>query len=219
MAESDVKERVGEAVSKGKRRVGLESPSAADADGKVGIVRGALKAFGQGDHDAFLDTLHEDVEWEAPTGENFPGHGGHRGRDAVRERFIEEAGRTYSEFGFHPDAFLDADDEDSVVVLGRFIGQGVEGDHLDVRAVQIWEFKGNTAVTVCTITDSGAFPEVVTEDRQKEWREEDSKKEREEAESEAKGDKDEPEAKSETDDSDDEKSERDDDSEHEERDD
>src|SRR3954447_9145309 len=205
MAESDVKERVGEAVSKGKRRVGLESPSAADADGKVGIVRGALKAFGQGDHDAFLDTLHEDVEWEAPTGENFPGHGGHRGRDAVRERFIEDAGRTYTEFGFHPDAFLEAESDDAVVVLGRFVGQGVEGDQLDVRGVQIWEFKGNTVATICTITDSAEFPELVTEDKQRDWQEEDREREREEREKDSDDDKDEPEAKGETerDDSDD----------------
>jgi len=197
MAETSVKDRIGEAVSKGKRRVGMEAPSAADADGRVGIVRGALRAYGQGDHDAFLDVMDEEVEWEGPPGKSFPGFGGHRGRDAVRERFIEDAGRTYTEFGFHPDAFLEAEEDDAVVVLGRFVGEGVEGDHLDARGVQIWEFKGNTVATICTITDSAVFPELVTEDKQREWQEEDREKEREERESDDKNDQDEPEAKGE----------------------
>src|SRR5258705_12775244 len=122
MADTSVTDKVGEVVSKGKRRFGMEAPSAADAEGRVGIVRGALRAFGEGDHDAFLDALHEEVAWEAPDGEHFPGRGRHSGREAVRERFIEEAGRTYTEFGFRPESFLDADDEDAVVVIGRFIG-------------------------------------------------------------------------------------------------
>ena len=198
MAETSVKDRIGEAVSKGKRRVGMEAPSAADADGRVGIVRGALRAYGQGDHDAFLDVMDDEVEWEGPAGKSFPGSGGHRGRDAVRERFIEDAGRTYTEFGFHPDAFLEAESDDAVVVLGRFVGQGVEGDQLDVRGVQIWEFKGNTVATICTITDSAEFPELVTEDKQRDWQEEDREREREEREKDSDDDKDEPEAKGET---------------------
>ena len=57
MAEGSVKEQVGDLVSHAKRRVGVEQPSAADDDGRVGIVRGALRAFGDGDTNGFLDTL------------------------------------------------------------------------------------------------------------------------------------------------------------------
>src|SRR3954468_11808264 len=126
---------VGEVVSKGKGRLGMETPSAADADGRVGIVRGALRSFGEGDHDAFLDTLHDDVTWEAPDGDHFPGGGTQSGSDAVRESFIGDASRPYTKFGFRPESFLDADDEDAVVVMGRFIGEAVEGDKLDTEAV------------------------------------------------------------------------------------
>src|SRR4051812_28947878 len=177
MTDSSVKEHVGEALSKGKRRLGMETPSAADAGGRVGIVRGALRAFGEGDHDGFLDVMDDEVAWHAPRSDHFPGGGDHTGRDAVRERFIGDAGRTYTEFGFTPESFLDADEESAVVVIGRFEGKGVEGDQVDAQAVQVWEFKGNSAVQVRTVTDSAAFPEVVTEDKQREWQEEDRKKE------------------------------------------
>src|SRR3954453_5222449 len=194
MTESGVKERVGEAVSKGKRRFGLEEPPAAEAGGLVGIVRGALRAFGEGDHDAFLDVMSEDVTWEAPDGDRFPGKGRHSGCDAVRERFVGDIDRTYTEFGFRPESFLDAaDDEDAVVTVGRFVGKGVQGDTLDAPGVQIWDFKGNTATRVRIITDTAQFPEVITEDRQREFEEEED---REEKEAEAK--KDDPEGKSES---------------------
>ena len=73
MPETSVREQVGEIVSNAKRRVGLETPSAADADGNVGIVRGALQAFGEGDIDGFVDALKDDVAWEGPSGKHFPG--------------------------------------------------------------------------------------------------------------------------------------------------
>jgi ketosteroid isomerase-like protein len=190
---------VEEVVSKGKRRLGLETPSAADADGNVGIVRGALRAFGEGDHDAFLDTLHDDVAWEAPDKGRFPGGGTQSGCDAVRENFIGDASRTYTKFGFRPESYLDADDEDAVVVMGRFIGEGVQGDKLDTEGVQVWEFQGNSAVRVRTIADSAAFPEVVTERQQEKWREEDKEaEEREKREEQEKDSDDDDEPKSES---------------------
>src|SRR3954451_15631817 len=198
MTESGVKERVEDAVSKGKRRFALEEPPAAEAGGLVGIVRGALRAFGEGDHDAFLDVLSEDVTWEAPDGEHFPGKGRQSGCDAVRERFVADIDRTYTEFGFRPESFLDAaDDEDAVVTVGRFVGKGVQGDTLDAPGVQIWDFKGNTATRVRIITDTAQFPEVITEDKQRELEEEDREKESEDKEAEAK--KKDPEGKSESD--------------------
>src|SRR4051795_11260202 len=191
MTESGVKERVGEAVSKGKRRFGLEEPPAAEAGGLVGIVSGALRAFGEGDHDAFLDVMSEDVTWEAPDGDHFPGKGRHSGCDAVRERYVADIERTYTEFGFRPESFLDAaDDEDAVVTVGRFVGKGVQGDTLDAPGVQIWDFKGNTATRVRIITDTAQFPEVITEEKQREFEEEDRESEREEKEAEAKKDED-----------------------------
>jgi len=181
---AEVREKVGEVVSRAKRRVGVEAPDAADADGRVGIVRGALRAFGEGNMDGFLDALGDDVVWEAPSGERFPGSGQHSGRDAVRDEFVGAVKRTYSSFGFRPDSFLDVDDENAVVTIGRFEAEGAEGGNVDVAAAQLWEFKGNTASRVCIFVDSDGFPEVVSERDYEEAK----KKEREESEQGSGGD-------------------------------
>jgi ketosteroid isomerase-like protein len=193
-----VKEQVGDLVSRAKRRVGVEQPSAADDDGRVGIVRGALQTFGDGDTDGFLDALRHDVVWEAPSGGHFPGGGEQLGRDAVKTEFIENAGRTFTEFGFKPESFVDADDTDAVVVIGRFEGEGVEGERLDEPAVQIWEFQGNAVTRVRVFTDSAGFPPVITERREKEMEEQ----EREEKEKEEKEQREKDEAKAEKSDED-----------------
>ena len=222
MSDTNVSDKVGAAVSKATGgRFGRGNGSGADVEGRPGIVRDALLKLGDGDIDGFLAVMDDNVAWETPGAGNFPGGGTHSGTDAVKEKFIGDAGRTYTEFGFEPENYLDADDADAVVVIGRFIGKGVEGDNLDVDAVQIWEFQGDdTAIRIATITDSAAFPEVVTEEKQKDFEEEDSereRKEREEKESESKGE-DDTESKGEDkteskgqDDSDDEKSKDDDD--------
>src|SRR3954451_23384026 len=199
MANASVKEQVGDLVTRAKRRVGAEQPSAADDDGRVGIVRGALKTFGEGDTDGFLDALKHDVLWEGPEGGHFPGGGEQEGRDAVKSEFIENAGRTFTSFGFKPESFIDADDVDAVVVIGQFEGEGVEGARLDEPGVQIWEFEGNSVSRVRIYTDSAGCPPVITERREQEMEEEErEKKEKEEKEKEEK-DEDRAEKKSEDD--------------------
>src|SRR5215204_2900006 len=102
MGEGDSK--VKEMVSGAKRRIGAEAPVAADDDSRTGVVRGALKAFGQGDMETFVDALKDDVHWENPEGDNFPGCGEMSGAAEVRESFIGDVGRTYTSFGFRPES-------------------------------------------------------------------------------------------------------------------
>ena len=180
MAES-VKEQVGDLVTRAKRRVGVEQPSAADDDGRVAIVRGALRTFGEGNTDEFLDALREDVVWEGPSGGHFPGGGEQLGRDAVKTEFVENAGRTFTNFGFVPESFVEADDVDAVIVIGRFEGDGVEGDRLDEPGIQVWEFQGTAVSRVRIFTDSAGFPTVMTERREQEL-EKKEQAEKEEAE-------------------------------------
>src|SRR3954463_10817742 len=82
MANASVKEQVGDLVTRAKRRVGAEQPSAADDDGRVGMGRGVLQTLGDGDPAGFLDALRHDVVWEAPNAGHFPGGGEQLGRDA-----------------------------------------------------------------------------------------------------------------------------------------
>src|SRR4051812_2864992 len=175
-----VSERAGEVVTKAKRRVGIENPSAADADGNVGTVRGSLRAFGEGDFDAFLDAFTDDVVWEAPGG-NFPGGGGElEGCEAIKDKFIADVGRTFTQFGYVPENFVDTDD-DAVIVVGTFKGEGARGDAVETPAVQIWQFGSGTEVELVRIfTDGAAFPEVITEEQLRKEEEERKKKEEEE---------------------------------------
>src|SRR4051794_21570666 len=194
MSDTNVTDKVGEVVSKAKGRFG-RGDDGSDLEGRPGIVREALRKLGAGDIDGFLDTMSDRVEWESPKAGNFPGGGDYTGTDEVRERFIADAGRTFSEFGFEPESYLDAEEDSTVVVLGRFVGKAAEGDNLDTDGVLLWRFDGDgSANRICVITDSAAFPEVVTEKKQKEWEDEDRDKEREDDEPEAKGDVD-PQAK------------------------
>src|SRR3954469_23388341 len=179
MADS-VKEQVGDLVTRAKRRVGAEQPSAADDEGNVGTVRGALRTFGEGDTDGFLDALKHDVVWEGPNGGHFPGGGEQLGRDAVRSEFVENAGRTFTDFGFTPESFVEAEDVDAVIVIGRFEGDGVEGDRVDEPGIQVWEFQGNAVSRVRVFTDSAGFPAVITERREKEMEEKEREKEEKE---------------------------------------
>jgi ketosteroid isomerase-like protein len=197
---AEVTERAGAMFTRAKRRIGIENPSAAEDEGNVGIVRGALRAFGAGEFDQFLDALKEDVTWEAPGG-NFPGGDMLEGRDEVRGKYIDTTFRTYTEFGFIPESFLDAGDDNAVVVFGRFAGDGVDGGSVDVAAVQVWQFKGTEAEFVRIYTDSAEFPEAITEEKERQRREEE-KKQREEEE---KKEREETEGKSDDDDSDDSK--------------
>jgi ketosteroid isomerase-like protein len=131
--------------------------------------------------------------WEAPNGGHFPGGGEQLGRDAVKTEFVENAGRTFTSFGFRPESFVEAEDVDSVIVVGHFEGDGVEGGRLDEPGVQIWEFQGNAVSRVRVFTDSAGFPPVITERREQEMEEQ----EREEKEKEEKEQQEKDEAKSE----------------------
>jgi len=180
MGEDDGK--VKQMVSSAKRRVGAEAPRVTEDDDseRAGVVRGALRAFGEGDMDGFVDALKDDVMWENPEGSNFPGSGDLSGPEEVRERFIGDVGRTYTSFGFRPESFLETDHEDAVVVIGRFEGEGVTGDSVDTPGIQVWGFTGSEVTHVRVFADSACFPEVVTEQKEKEWAEEERKKEEEE---------------------------------------
>jgi ketosteroid isomerase-like protein len=193
-----IKDKASEAASKTKRRIGMERPVAAEEGGRVGIVRGALQAFGSGDMDGFLDALKDDAPFECPNGENFPGAGEHEGPNEVKETFVADVGRTYTSFGFEPELFVEAEDDDAVIVFGSFVGEGAEGDNVDTRGVQVWEFKGNTVEAVRIYADTAEFPSVVSEEDLKKQEEEEKKAEEEDSD-----DSDDTEAKSDSDDSDD----------------
>src|SRR4051794_10007747 len=168
---SGLGQRAKSLVEQAKQSVGAgETPLATKVGGRAEAVEEALKAFGQGEIDTFLEAFSDDVEWSGPTGEKFPGAGNHQGRDAVREAFVGDIERSFASFGFRPDYFFGAPDADVVVAVGAFTGEGVKGagGQLEAPAVQMWEFDGDKVIAVDIYTDSDAFPGVVTEEEEKE---------------------------------------------------
>src|SRR3954452_7679825 len=167
---SGLGQRAKSLVEQAKQSVGAgETPLATEVGGRAEAVEQALKAFGEGEIDRFLAAFSDDATWSAPKGDNFPGAGNHDGTEAIREAFVEDVQRSFASFGFRPDHFLGAPDEDIVVAIGAFTGEGVKGEgQLDAPAVQAGEFDGDEVVVVDIYTDSAAFPGVVTEEEQKE---------------------------------------------------
>jgi ketosteroid isomerase-like protein len=158
---------ISDAVSKAKQSVGLERPAASEIEGPVRTVHDALRAIGEGDWDGFCGTLKEDVEWIAPGGD-FPGGGNLSGRDAVREKFVGTIERTYATFGFVPDSFVDAPD-DEVIAFGTFECEGRKGgSRVTERGVLVWKLDGDEAEEVRVYTDSAPFPEALSEDDERE---------------------------------------------------
>ena len=177
---SGLGQRAKSLVESAKQSVGAgETPLATKVGGRAEAVEEALKAFGEGDIDRFLEAFADDVAWSGPKGENFPGAGNHDGRDAVRDAFVGDVKRSFASFGFRPDHFFGAPDADVVVAVGAFTGEGVKGTggQLDAPGVQVWTFDGDEVVAVDIYTDSAAFPGVVTEQEEKEREEEEKKKE------------------------------------------
>src|SRR3954470_12563880 len=172
---SGLGQRAKSLVESAKQSVGAgETPLATKVGGRAEAVEEALKAFGEGDVDRFLEAFADDVAWSGPKGENFPGAGNHDGRDAVRDAFVGDVKRSFASFGFRPDHFFGAPDADIVVAIGAFTGEGVKGTGaLDAPAVQVWEFDGDKVVAVEIYADSAAFPGVVTEQEEKEREQED----------------------------------------------
>jgi ketosteroid isomerase-like protein len=82
-----------------------------------------------------------------------------------------ESNQGRSAFGFRPESFIEAGDANAVIVIGRFEGDGVEGERLDEPGVQVWEFQGNAVARVRVFTDSAGFPPVITERREQELEE------------------------------------------------
>lgn len=174
------RERVRGVVERGKAAVGSgDPPLATNVGGRVEAVREALRAFGSGDIDRFLSAFDDEAEWISPQGENFPGAGTHRGREAIKNEFVDAIRLTYSSFGFDPAQYLDAEDEQAVVVRGAFSGEPADGTRLETPGVQVWEFDKSRVVRVQVYADSYAFPRPLNESEHKKHQEEQEAKARE----------------------------------------
>jgi len=91
-------------------------------------------AIQQGDWEEMARSLAHDVEWTLPETLPWGGtHHGHLGVQAITEAFDER----YDGLWADPDEFID--DGDSIVVLGRIMGQAhATGTEFEVEFAHVW---------------------------------------------------------------------------------
>jgi len=89
-------------------------------DDPLATVRKMLEAFGHGDSDGPLQTVHPDSRWTYVGANPLPAKGVYVGRDGVR-KFFERILRNPTMTTFHPRGFVT--ENDTVVVIG-YVKQG-----------------------------------------------------------------------------------------------
>lgn len=122
----------------------------------VAIVRRSYAAFARRDMDAVIGDMHPDIVWEQAQG--LPHGGTYRGLAAVRAAIFDPLDRDWWEsFSALPEEFLDAGDE-NVVVLGRYHGVAKgTGRRLDVPFVHVWTLAEGKAVRFRQFLDTAGW--------------------------------------------------------------
>ncbi len=96
------------------------------------------KAFNKGDIDGILDCVTDDFVWRLGEGPETPDGKVLQGREAVRKELEERATR-YKSMKFTETEVLFSDNK----VVGQFraIGEYADGTPIDLRGVDVYEFK------------------------------------------------------------------------------
>lgn len=117
----------------------------------VSIVRDAYEWFNEGDIEAVLGVMDENIEWIEPEGDIYGGT--YHGPDAVMENVFSAIMEDFEELIVDADRFIDGGN--TVVVMGAFRGTAREtGEAFDVPFVQVCELEDGklTRFTSCTDT-------------------------------------------------------------------
>jgi ketosteroid isomerase-like protein len=115
-----------------------------DRDQAMEVLKAFGKAFNKGDADAILECVTDDFEWRLSEGPEAPDGRIVRGKEEVRATLAERAA-LYTDVRFSETQVFFADDQ----VIGRFRATGTyaDGRPLDVRGVDVYDFKdGKIAV-------------------------------------------------------------------------
>lgn len=117
----------------------------------VSIVRDGYEWFNEGDIEAVLSIMDDDIEWIEPEGDRYGGT--YHGPDAVMENVFAAVMEDFDELTVDAERFIDGGD--TVVVMGTYRGTITEsGEALEVPFVQVCELDGGklTRFTSCTDT-------------------------------------------------------------------
>jgi ketosteroid isomerase-like protein len=120
----------------------------------VEIVRGGYDDFNSGNIQGVLDNLAGDVEWVEPGGGNAPS-GTFTSPDSVRDDVFAKVPENFDEFRADPEDFRDEDDR--VVVTGRFKGKAKSGAELDASFEHVYELSGGKITRLENNVDRDAW--------------------------------------------------------------
>jgi ketosteroid isomerase-like protein len=120
----------------------------------VGVVRGGYEAFNSGNPQGMLERLDPDVEWIEPGGGNAPS-GTFRGPDSVANDLLTAVPQYFDEFTAEPDNF--DDQEDRIVVTGRFKGKAKTGADLDAAFEHTYEVRNGKIARLENKVDQEAW--------------------------------------------------------------
>jgi uncharacterized protein len=125
----------------------------------VDTLRQGYEAFGRGDLDAVMELYTEDAQWENPNAQQLPNPGVVRGRDAIRQSFVDFA-QLWDQVDVSPDEFIE--DGDAVVVLGHIDAKAREtGRDVKLPFVHVFRFSDGKASEVQALTDTALAAEAL----------------------------------------------------------
>jgi ketosteroid isomerase-like protein len=125
----------------------------------VDTLRQGYEAFGRGDLDAVMELYTEDAQWENPNAQQLPNPGVVRGRDAIRQSFVDFA-QLWDQVDVSPDEFIE--DGDTVVVLGHIDAKAREtGRDVKLPFVHVFRFSDGKASEVQALTDTALAAEAL----------------------------------------------------------
>jgi ketosteroid isomerase-like protein len=105
----------------------------------VEVVRGAYEDFNSGNIPGLLARLDSNVEWNEPGGGKAPS-GTFHGPESVGQDVFSTVTENFDEFTADPENLRDEDDR--VIVTGRFKGKAKSGAELDATFEHVYEMRG-----------------------------------------------------------------------------
>lgn len=123
------------------------------------LVQSLYEAFGRGDADAVLGSMHEQVDWNEAEGSPYADQNPYTGPERVGEGVF---GRLMEDFdGFTVTPHKLVADGDTVVALGRYAGtHRASGQPLDAQFAHEWTVRDGRITSFQQYTDTAQYQQL-----------------------------------------------------------